>query len=397
MPRTISRLRAFVASPSDTLDERERLKQVVSELNRTWADSLSLEIELVRWETHAYPGFKTDPQEVINEQIGDDYEIFIGLIWSKFGTPTPRALSGTQEEFERAYKRFQANPNSVSLLFYFKEQAIPPSKINPVEIDHIQKFRAGLGDLGGLYWTFETLADFEALVRPHLAKVIQVWRTRIEAQSTTSPPAMDIALNEIPNRSASEADDSEIDELGYLDYMEIGEDASSVMTAALERMTSAMADLSTNMQKRTIATTDIISSPTLSSAKAVANDTAGDLQSFTKTVSAEIPVFGEAYGDLLRAFSGAASIAVEARNGHEQILKTLAQIEQLRAALEDSKGLLSTFSESLRSTPRMTTELNRARRKTLKVLGVLDTEFEKAVSNSIMVEKSIRNLLAGEE
>ena len=55
-------------------------------------------------DANAYPGFGTDPQGVVNEEIGDDYEIFIGPLWSRFGTPTPRAFSGTQEEFERVYE-----------------------------------------------------------------------------------------------------------------------------------------------------------------------------------------------------------------------------------------------------------------------------------------------------
>ena len=91
-----------MASPGDVKEERERLERIVTELNRSWADSLEIEIELVRWETHAFPGFSTDAQATINAQLGDDYEIFIGLLWSRIGTPSPRARSGTMEEFERA-------------------------------------------------------------------------------------------------------------------------------------------------------------------------------------------------------------------------------------------------------------------------------------------------------
>src|SRR5947209_13179930 len=149
-----------MASPSDTREERERLEQIVAELNRTWASTLSLEIELVRWETHAYPGFNTDPQATINEEIRDDFEIFIGLLWARVGTPTPRATSGTLEEFERAYARFKTNPESISLLFYFKEQPISPSAIKPDDVDQIQKFSNGLTGLAGLYWISLTTGEF---------------------------------------------------------------------------------------------------------------------------------------------------------------------------------------------------------------------------------------------
>jgi hypothetical protein len=384
-----------VASPSDIKEERERLERIVTELNRTWADTLALEIELVRWETHAYPGFNTDPQAAINEEISDDYEIFIGLLWARVGTPTPRALSGTLEEFERAYTKFKANPESVNLLIYFKDQPIPPSEIKPDQVDQIQRFRNSLGSLGGLYWTFQTCGDFEALVRPHLARVIQVWNGRIDSQSSRAHGAPQLAQSVGPQKSEiSQSDDgTEIDELGYLDYMEIGEHANVVMVAALARMTSAMEDLGAKLRERTAVADNLTKSPNLTAAKGVANDAATDLEDFAKRIAAEVPVFAEAYADVLRAFSGAASIAVEERGGQDQVENALKQVEQLRAALEGSKGQLIDFAGNLRSTPRLTTHLNRARHKALKVIASLDAEFGKVRSNSIMVEASIRDLV----
>ncbi|MYD31374.1 MAG: DUF4062 domain-containing protein, partial [Nitrospira sp. SB0661_bin_20] len=64
-------------------------------------------MDVVRWETRTTPGFGKDPQDVINKQISDAYDIFIGIMWTRFGTPTPRAGSGTEEEFLRAYDRYK--------------------------------------------------------------------------------------------------------------------------------------------------------------------------------------------------------------------------------------------------------------------------------------------------
>jgi len=384
-----------MASPSDTREERERLEQIVAELNRTWASTLSLEIELVRWETHAYPGFNTDPQATINEEIRDDFEIFIGLLWARVGTPTPRATSGTLEEFERAYARFKTNPESISLLFYFKEQPISPSAIKPDDVDQIQKFRNGLGGLGGLYWTFQTTAEFEALVRPHLARIIQVWKGRIEAPDDRALGNPTVGLSPgLQDSGRTDIDDeTEIAELGYLDYMDIGESANSVMMAALARMTSAMDELGQNARKGAAQVDEATASRSLSAAKTVANDAATALESFAKQTAAEIPVFAEAYADVLRAFSGAASISVESQGEQEHVVKALVEVEQLRAALEGTKETLVSFAASVRSTPRMTSRLNRARHKVLKVLTSLDAELGKARSNSLMVETSIRNLV----
>lgn len=112
MAKQVSVLSVFVASPEDVADERECLEGVIRELNLQWT-SRCVRLELVRWETHAYPGVGSDPQEVINEQIGDDYDIFLGLLWKRFGTATPRAGSGTEEEFNRAFARHGKDSKSL--------------------------------------------------------------------------------------------------------------------------------------------------------------------------------------------------------------------------------------------------------------------------------------------
>src|ERR1700756_3440394 len=99
MPRDERVLVVFLASPSDLEPERSRLEEVIRELNVTWTRTLGVRLELVSWETHGYPGVGADPQDVLNRQLPNDYDIFIGLMWTKFGTPTGRAGSGTEEEF----------------------------------------------------------------------------------------------------------------------------------------------------------------------------------------------------------------------------------------------------------------------------------------------------------
>jgi len=110
--------KAFVASPSETQNERDVAEKVVDEINQTLGDFHKFRIELLRWEKDTYPDFGADGQDVINRQIGLDYDIFIGVMWKRFGTPTNRAESGTEEEFERAYSKFKEN-GSLKIMFYF--------------------------------------------------------------------------------------------------------------------------------------------------------------------------------------------------------------------------------------------------------------------------------------
>jgi len=106
LPRNIQQLRVFVASPGDVQAERARIEKAIREVNLSAPKEANIELELVRWETHAYPNFGKDAQAVINEQIGTEYDIFIGILWSRLGTPTPRFASGTLEEFYAAYEKW---------------------------------------------------------------------------------------------------------------------------------------------------------------------------------------------------------------------------------------------------------------------------------------------------
>jgi len=105
MAKTQTILDVFVASPGDVIEERKILEEVINEFNVTWSDERNLRLDLVKWETHSRPGFGEDAQDVVNQQIGDEYDIFLGLMWGRYGSQTKRAESGTEEEFERAYRR----------------------------------------------------------------------------------------------------------------------------------------------------------------------------------------------------------------------------------------------------------------------------------------------------
>lgn len=120
MPKNITEYRIFVASPGDVQEERSILEEVINELNLTISSEREIKLELIKWETHSYPGFGADGQDVINKQIDDDYDIFIGIMHGRFGTPTNRAESGTYEEFLNAYERYKKDPKSISILFISK-------------------------------------------------------------------------------------------------------------------------------------------------------------------------------------------------------------------------------------------------------------------------------------
>ncbi|NER97707.1 MAG: hypothetical protein F6J86_28325 [Symploca sp. SIO1B1] len=123
MPQ-VELLKIFLASPSDVSKERNYVEEVVEEINRTTALSKGVMLQVVRSEKNAYPSFGQGGQAALNSQIGnmDEYELFVGIMWNRLGTPTPRAESGTVEEYERAVAAFEQN-GKPDIWFYFREAA----------------------------------------------------------------------------------------------------------------------------------------------------------------------------------------------------------------------------------------------------------------------------------
>jgi hypothetical protein len=205
----------FVASPSDVEDEREILTSVIAELNRTWSNSLGLTLELLKWETHVHPSFSSDPQAVINEQITPDYDAFIGIFWSRIGTSTPRAQSGSLEEFERAYSKWKVNNKSPEIMIYFKDEAIPPSKIDSRQLELVQEFKKTVGNIGGIYSQFEDKSAFESSVRVHLSAI---------AQNFAENKYLFIPASKLKQKNSKKQEITIIDDgygYGYLDYWNI--------------------------------------------------------------------------------------------------------------------------------------------------------------------------------
>jgi Domain of unknown function (DUF4062) len=121
-PRTY---KVFVASPGDVTAEREIVGDVMQSLTEV-LHRRHVGLEPIGWETHTAPLVDRDPQHAVNVQIRpEDCDIYLAVLWSRLGTETPRAASGTVEEFERAHKSFikRGRPR---IMFYFSKAPVTP-------------------------------------------------------------------------------------------------------------------------------------------------------------------------------------------------------------------------------------------------------------------------------
>src|SRR6266700_2001210 len=167
-------LRVFVASPSDVAGERDTLAKLLADINDVLAylaPEKGLSLELVRYETHSYPDIGA-PQDVINREIPIDYDIFIGIMWKRTGTPTATAPSGTIEEFQRACERRKQGSLPL-IMFYFCAQPMPvPTSAELEQLTEVVKFRNQLASQG-LTASYPSHAEFGDHVRGGLLRAIR--------------------------------------------------------------------------------------------------------------------------------------------------------------------------------------------------------------------------------
>jgi len=169
MMRHRKHIRIFVGSPGDVSKERDVLDLVVKELNETIAFYSGFWLELLRWETHCVPDFGRT-QGIVHKQIGP-FDIFIGIMWKRFGTPTGHAQSGTEEEFRIAYEAWHQS-GVPRILFYFCQEPFMPRNVE--ELDQcrlVLSFRREL-EQKGLVWEYPGHDKFADVIRPHIAKLL---------------------------------------------------------------------------------------------------------------------------------------------------------------------------------------------------------------------------------
>lgn len=382
MPRQEHVITVFVSSPGDVGDERTMLEEVVRELNITWSRESGIRFDLVRWETHAYPGIGEDAQAVINEQIPDDYDVFVGIMWCRYGTATGRSGSGTVEEFDRAKARYYSDPTSVRLMIYFKDEALPPSRVDPTQLTRVNDFRRSLGEEGLLYWNFTSQDQFKHLVRLHLTRQLQAWKSQLE-----KPQA--IGLLQEPAHVVQRVPEEESfdDELGVLDLIEVLEDRFQELTVISERIGEATEDLAAKITERT---NEMNQSPRNSQgnvdrkvAKRLISNAATDMEEYTARMETELPLFSDALAAGMNALVRIASMSIDFETNELDMKEArggLQAITTLRDALTTAQVSIVEFRQIVAILPRMTSELNRAKRGVVSVLDMLINEFSNGQS-----------------
>lgn len=146
MARSALIIDVFISSPGDVSDDRKVIIDAAQSWNQRNSKKSGIFFNPLTWESKVSPSIGAYSQDVINSQIGDDYDLLIGLMWHRYGTPTGSAESGTQEEFDRALSRYEKD-GKTNIAFIFKTTDPPFSDIDPDQLAKVRKFKDDIGKM----------------------------------------------------------------------------------------------------------------------------------------------------------------------------------------------------------------------------------------------------------
>lgn len=177
-------LKVFLASPGDLAEERRATKTVVDEFNAQYADVFGYQVELVGWEDTVSRFGR--PQEIINREL-ERCELFIGLMWKKWGTPpddTGTYSSGFEEEFETSVSRRQREGRpEISLLF----KVVDPEFLRDPgdDLKKVLAFKEKLiAEKRILFENFSDIREFEKKIQRCISEyVVGLWSRDAEELS----------------------------------------------------------------------------------------------------------------------------------------------------------------------------------------------------------------------
>ena len=159
--------RVMIGFPSDLAEERQAATDAINEWNAQYAEAEGAVLLPVKWETHALPTSGVRPQSAINDQLVDRCDILVGMFWTKLGTSTGVAASGTVEEIDRFVS------DGKPAMLYFSGRKVSQAKLDSKQAAKLKKFKAATYKKS-LVGSFDSVANLKRVLIRDLTRQVRV-------------------------------------------------------------------------------------------------------------------------------------------------------------------------------------------------------------------------------
>jgi hypothetical protein len=159
--------RVLIASPSDLAEERIVATEAVNDWNAQHSAAEGVVLLPVKWETHTRPTANIRPQEGINEQIVRSADMLVGMFWTKMGSGTGVAESGTVEEIDEIVRADKP------ALLYFSKRPIDPTLIDLKQHQRLKAFKEQTYK-NALVGSFKSVEELKEILSRDLTSQVRV-------------------------------------------------------------------------------------------------------------------------------------------------------------------------------------------------------------------------------
>lgn len=143
MPRVgITAYDLLLSCPGDVLNTIDIIKEEVTNFNRIFGQLNNIEVIVKHWSTDSFPQAGDKPQELLNKQFIRECDAVVAIFWTRFGTPTDKYQSGTEEEIEEMIKAEK------QVFLYFLDKPASPSNIDMEQYEKVKQFKNKYKDKG---------------------------------------------------------------------------------------------------------------------------------------------------------------------------------------------------------------------------------------------------------
>lgn len=167
-------IETFIATPSDIIQERTIIRDIINEWNIINSKSRNVIIKDLGWENDIYSTFSDGrAQESINKQILEESDLLIGVFWTRIGTPTGEFISGSVEEIT---KHINAEK---PVLLYFSDMPVRPDSVDQEQYQKLIEFKEWCKQKG-IYNPYDKVEDFVQIFRRQLGLIMNTEKKILE-------------------------------------------------------------------------------------------------------------------------------------------------------------------------------------------------------------------------
>ncbi len=174
----IGLVKLTLCGPTDVYKEMTLAREIIATWNCQHGEESGFWVKHQHWSTDTYPDARETGQGAINKQIVDEAQIVVAIFWSRIGTPTKSAESGTLEEINRAME------SGKKVLVYFSDLEPLPANADRSQLERLWNFRQQLRAAKSC-WTFRSRAQFRDDFANHLAFVMSTFKRKERRKSRT--------------------------------------------------------------------------------------------------------------------------------------------------------------------------------------------------------------------